>query len=186
MVGADEPTRHCGPMIDKTKFQAGLHALGLAFGKQITADVLRVFDGVLSAKLDTAQWEQAVRRCLEVETFFPPPSVLLRYGLFDTVPAATLAFEAYERIQVRFENGGTHYGTIKAELGRAAADAFVAAGGHRAFSWCEPDNEPFRWKAFKEAFVEQVDSEPSLALPAGNDSQAISAAEAKRLMAGLE
>lgn len=173
-------------MIDKAKFQAGLHALGLAFSRVITADVMRVFDGVLSAKLDDESWERAVRRCLEVETFFPPPSVLLRYGLFDSVPTATLASEAYEAIIGHFESGGIYYARIKAELGPAAADAFVAAGGHRAFAWCEPDSEPFRWKAFKEAFAEQVESEPMLALPAGNDSQVISAAEAKRLLGDLK
>lgn len=172
-------------MIDRVKLQTGLHALGLAFSKKITPDVIRVFDGVLSAKLDDASWEKAVRRALEVETFFPPPSVLLRYGLFDSVPTATLALEAYEQIIGRFGNGGMHFGQIKAELGPAAADAFCAAGGHRAFSWCEPESEPFRWKAFREAYAEQVDAEPTLALPAGNDSQAISAAEAKRLLSGL-
>jgi len=52
-------------------------------------------------------------------------------------------------------------------VGRAAMEAFTAAGGHRAFAWCEPDDEPFRRKAFVEAWIDVVEQEPALALPDG-------------------
>lgn len=161
-------------MIEKGAFLSGLHVLGLAFNRQINPEVTRVFDGVLSAKLSDAQWEQAVKRCLEAERFFPAPATLLRYGLADATPPETLAGEAYQAILRRYEAGERlHFAQIKEQISRAAADAFMAAGGFRAFEWCEPDNEPFRWKAFKEAFLEDVEAEPALALPAGKDVMAI-------------
>ena len=161
-------------MIDKAKFQAGLHALGLAFGKQITADVLRVFDGVLSAKLDDETWEKAVRRCLEAETFFPPPSVLLRYGLCDATPPTALAGHAYAVIVGLFEAGkNLGYRDVMELHGRASAEAFMASGGNRAYAWCEPESEPFRRRDFIQAYVEQVEAEPLLALPAGREHAAL-------------
>lgn len=161
-------------MIEKGKFQAGMHALGAAFGREISADVLRVFDGVLSAKLDEDSWQRAVRRCLEAETFFPAPATLLRYGLCDATPPTALAGHAYAAIVGAFEAGrNLGYRDVMELHGRASAEAFMAAGGNRAFAWCEPDSEPFRRRDFIQAYVEQVEAEPLLALPAGRQPAAL-------------
>jgi hypothetical protein len=130
-----------------------------------------VFHGVLGARLDAAQWERAVRRSLEAESFFPPPAVLLRYGLADGVPEAR-AVEVYDRIVSAFERGhelGPR--EVAAEYGTAAMEAFCAAGGTRAFAWCEPRDEPFRRKAFVEGWVETASQDPGYALPPGPTSE---------------
>jgi len=155
-------------MIDVVRFKAGMVALGVGFNREITADVLDVYGRVLSRRLDTKQWERAVTRALEAERFFPPPTVLLRYGIADGAPQAR-AGEAYAAILSRFE-GGRAMGPreVREQFGEAAFDAFVAAGGTRAFERCEPRDEPFRLKRFVEAWTETVDQSPERALPEGD------------------
>jgi hypothetical protein len=156
-------------MLTVESMAEGLMALSVAFNRPITRDVGRVFHGVLGAKLDEQQWERAVRRALEAEQFFPPPAVLLRYGLADgSLPAK--AADVCAAIVSSFERGqplGPR--DVRERFGVAAQDAFVAAGGARAFAYCEPANEPFRLKAFREAFVEVAEVDPGLALPPGDE-----------------
>jgi len=65
-------------MIDLRMMAAGLTALGHAFNREVTPQVADVYHGVIGPKLNAAQWERAVRRALDAETFFPPPAVLPR------------------------------------------------------------------------------------------------------------
>ena len=156
-------------MIDLRMMAAGLSALGAAFNREVTPQVAEVYHGVLGAKLDASQWERAVRRALEAESFFPPPAVLLRYGIADGVPQAR-AVEVYEQILGHFESGDrVGPREVCEKYGTAAMEAFVSAGGVRAFAWCEPASEPFRRKAFVEAWVDVTAVEPATALPAGAD-----------------
>jgi hypothetical protein len=144
----------------------GLALLSTAFGRQLTGELVEVYHGVVGPRLDAPQWERAVRRVLEAESFFPPPAVLLRYGLAGGLPEAR-AVEVYDRIVGDFESGreaGPR--DIREQYGTAAAEAFCAAGGTRAFAWCEPRDEPFRRKAFVEGWVETVGQDPWYALPA--------------------
>lgn len=161
--------------MSREEVAAGLAVLGAAFNREITADVARVFHGVLGQRLEAEQWERAVRRALECESFFPPPAVLLRYGEADGAPQAR-AVEVYERV-VRDYECGRHLGPreVEEQYGAAAMEAFVSAGGTRAFDWCDPDDEPFRRKAWVEAWIETTEQDPSRALPAG---------EAKRIGSG--
>jgi hypothetical protein len=145
--------------------------LSTAFNRTLTDEMVSVYHGVVGPQLDTDQWERAVRRSLEAENFFPPPAVLLRYGLADGSPQAR-AVEAYERILGEFECGrpmGPR--EVKDVLGRSAMEAFVAAGGVRAFEWCEPDDEPFRRKYFVEAWQDVTEQEPQAALPSGEGAK---------------
>jgi len=162
-------------VIDLDGFEKGMRALGDAFNRPITPAVLDVFGRVLSRRLDTKQWERAVTRALEAESFFPPPAVLLRYGIADGAPQAR-AGEVYAAILSRFEAGecvGPR--DVRERFGEAAFDAFVAAGGSRAFSWCEPKDEPFRLKRFVEAWTETVEQSPERALPAGAEAPKLEA-----------
>jgi hypothetical protein len=155
-------------MIELRMMAGGLAALGAAFNREIRPEVAEVYHQVLGPRLDADDWARAVKRCLENETFFPPPAVLLRYGLREGVPEAR-AVEDYQAILGSFEDGqpmGPR--EIRERFGEAAMEAFVAAGGTRAFSWCEPRDEPFRRKAFVEAWTEVEDQDPALALPAGD------------------
>lgn len=156
-------------MIDLRMMAAGLAALGAAFNREVTPAVAEVYHGVLGARLDAQQWERSVRRALEAESFFPPPAVLLRYGLADGAPQAR-AVELYDRIVDHYERG-ENLGPreISERYGTAAMESFVSAGGSRAFAWCDPHGEQFRRKAFVEAWCEVTEQEPATALPAGEE-----------------
>jgi hypothetical protein len=164
-------------MLTVESMAEGLTALSVAFNRPITRDVGRIYHGVLGAKLDEQQWERAVRRSLEAETFFPPPAVLLRYGLADvSLPAK--AGEVCAAIVRSFEQGkplGPR--DVREKFGTAAMEAFVAAGGTRAFEWCEAGNEPFRLKTFRESFIEVAEVDPRMALPAGDEQRQIEAGD---------
>lgn len=154
-------------MIDLREFRKGMELLGTAFNRAITPELLDVFGGVLSQRLVPEQWARAVTRALEAERFFPPPAVLLRYGLAEGSAKARAA-EMYEQILGCFERG-QELGPrdVRERFGDAAMDGFVAAGGREAFAWCEMGNRPFRLKAFVEAWSEATQEEPAKALPAG-------------------
>ncbi len=143
----------------------GMALLSTVFNRALTAELVEVYHGVLGAKLEAPQWEHSVRRALEAESFFPPPAVLLRYALQDGAPQAR-AVEVYERILRHYESG-EQLGPreVRERYGEAAMEAFVSAGGTRAFSWCEPASIPFRTKAFIEAWVDVTAVEPMTALP---------------------
>ena len=99
--------------------------------------------------------------------------MLLRYGLAEGLPQAR-AVEIYDAIVGDFESaraGGPR--EISERYGTAAMEAFCAAGGYRAFSWCEPRDEPFRRKAFVEGWVDTVGQDPSFALPSGDKPKAL-------------
>ena len=160
-------------MIGSREMAAGLAALGVAFNREVTPQVAEVYHGVIGPRLGAAQWQRAVRRCLEAESFFPAPAVLLRYGLADGVPQAR-AVEIYDAIVSHFETAdGLGPRDVAKLYGTAAMEAFCAAGGHRAFAWCEPRDEPFRRKAFVEGWVETATQDPRLALPAGEERDAL-------------
>lgn len=149
----------------------GLALLSTAFNRALTAELVAVHHAVIGARLDAHQWERAVRRALEAEAFFPPPAVLLRYGLADGAPEAR-AVEFYDRILNDFECGDPiGQREVLLKYGPAAMEGFVAAGGLRAFSWCEPDGEPFRRKAFVEAWVETSSQDPAKALSGATQSR---------------
>src|SRR6185295_18405846 len=141
--------------------------LSTAFNRGLTPEVVQLYHGVIGPKLDAQQWERAVQRSLEAESFFPPPAVLLRYGAADG-SAQARALEFYDRILRHYESGD-ELGPreVRERYGTAAMEAFVAAGGTRAFSWCEPASEPFRRRDFANAWVEMVEQEPLAALAAG-------------------
>lgn len=152
----------------------GMAILSTAFWRQLTAELVEVYHAVIGARLDAQQWERGVRRALEAESFFPPPAVLLRYGLADGAPQAR-AVELYDRIVDHYERG-ENLGPreISERYGTAAMESFVSAGGSRAFGWCDPHGEQFRRKAFVEAWCEVTEQEPATALPAGEERRLLS------------
>lgn len=160
-------------MIEVREMAAGLAALGVAFNREVTPAVAELYHGVIGARLDAAWWDRAVRRALEAESFFPAPAVLLRYGSANGAPQARAA-EIYERILSDYEQG-RHLGPreVREKYGEAAMDAFVAAGGTRAFDEYLEGGGPFRRKAFIEAWVEEADQEPARALPSGGQTRGL-------------
>ena len=179
-------------MISKAEMAKGMALLSTAFNRELTREVIELYQAVIGPRLDAQAWEHAVKQSLSRETFFPPPAVLLSYGLSEGAPL-TRAVTVYEQI-VREYECGRHLGPreVRDQFGAAAMDSFVAAGGTRAFEWCEPESEPFRRKAFAETWVEVTEQDPSKALPApepsrllGDGDAPVSKAEARRLMAQL-
>ena len=178
-------------MIELREMATGMAALAVAFNREVDAHVAEVYHTVLGPRLDAAGWQRAVRRALEAESFFPPPAVLLRYGASEGLPQAR-AVEFYDAIVSCFERGeGLGPSEVTARYGTAAMEAFCAAGGNRAFAWCEPRDEPFRRKAFVQGWVETVAVDPALALPPGEAKLALPAVEepdrheAARILGGI-
>lgn len=153
-------------MIEKAAFQAGMHALGAAFNREITEDILRVFDGVLSPLLDDHQWQKAVRLAIEKEIYFPPPAVILKYGTTDR-PVLVEGAEVFEKILNDYSSGFHRSPReIAAQYGVAARDSFCAAGGVIAFENCgSEDSAQWVRKAFLSTWKEVVEADPQLALP---------------------
>lgn len=152
----------------------GMALLSTAFNRALTDELVSVYHAVIGSKLDSAGWERAVRRALEAESYFPAPAVLLRYGRGDGAPQAR-AVEMYERILRDYEQG-RHLGPreVQEQYGTAAMEAFVAAGGTRAFDEYLEGGGPFRRKAFVEAWLETTEQEPARALPAGEERRLLS------------
>ncbi len=165
-------------MIDLDAFERGMLKLGMAFSREINPKVLDTFAEILSPRMTKEQWGYAVSRALEAETYFPPPAVLLRYGVSDR-GLSSAAGDAYGKIVACYERGETlGYRDVQGRFGHAAAEGFIAAGGGRRFSWCEPEDEPFRLKDFRAAFVEQAEVDPISALPAAPMPQLAPASDA--------
>ncbi len=172
-------------MIEKTNFQAGMHALGAAFMRDLPEDVLRIFDDMLSPKLDDNQWQKAVRLAIEKEVYFPPPAVLLKYGTTDR-PVLVEGAEVFERILNDYSSG-LHMSPrqVVATYGVAARDAFAAAGGVMAFENCGSEQSA-QWvrKAFLATWKDVVEADPQLALP-GPANQLPSGDEASTTLGNL-
>jgi hypothetical protein len=107
--------------------------------------------------------------------FLPTPAKLRAYGghVLQKGDSSERAQQMYDEIVDAYERG-RRYGpnSITTDFGRAACRAFTSAGGDHAFSWCEPRNEPFRRKAFVDAFVEMIEADPALMPPALPEAKA--------------
>jgi hypothetical protein len=155
----------------------GLAALGVAFGREITGALANVYHGVIGPRLSAVQWETAVRRALEAETFFPPPATLLRYGLAGSARPAQ-AGEAFEGILSAYASGN-HLGAHDVErvYGRAARDGFLAAGGRAVFEVVGGEGQEraraFALRDFREAWIERVETDATAGLPPGQEAPQI-------------
>lgn len=127
--------------------------------------------------LDDAAWLHAVDSAISTMEWFPSIGLILS---FTAPPQASRAGEVYAEIAEAYTNPiaweqsrwSPNADAVWERWGLAARRAFLACGGARAFEWCEPENEPFRLKAFREAFIEAAKSEP-LALPAPEATKAL-------------
>jgi hypothetical protein len=178
-------------MLDREVFAKGVKILAENYGKDPSQEMVSVWYSVLS-DLSADEWQQAIRECVCRERFWPNAAVLYGYAKPNEaepiVRAAnvTKAQEIYEDIVDRYERG-QHLGprNVSELWGRAAMDAYAAAGGDAAFAWCEPRNEPFRRKAFIDAFSEVATADPQTMVPmlppSIEDAFALKPGEAKKL-----
>lgn len=137
--------------LDLRAVASGLHALGVAFNREISKDLTRVYHAVLK-DLTTEDLLRATKLALEHEQFFPPPSVLLSYAKAQR-PSLEAAL-VYDAIANLGDDRKWNYRYIQERYGSVAGAAFLEAGGHQAFAWCELRDEPFRRKRFIEAWTE--------------------------------
>jgi hypothetical protein len=154
----------------------GLALLGTAFNRALSDELVGVYHGVLARKLSAVQWERAVCRALEAETFFPPPAVLLRYGVANGSLAAR-ASEAFEVILECYSSGEhLRHDEIAGRFGKAARDAYLAAGGRAVFDLVGGEGQErarsFALRDFTAAWRETVEADAMAALPPGNEDRA--------------
>jgi len=134
-------------------------------GRPITREMVRVWAEVLS-DLPLDRIRHAVRQALGRERYYPPPAVLRDYA----VPPRDLAAEA-ARVYAALgalERYDPHRGgywieaEIRDHLGRAAAEAHVAAGGSPARL---REDDTWTRKAFGEAYAAAARSGEPPVLP---------------------
>jgi hypothetical protein len=168
-------------VIDKLLFAEGLARVGIAVRQPADAATLRVYHDALADQTSADEWpafcEWAVRSC--AFAWFPKVAEFLdalrRFR--GERPVGAEATAAYERVLAAgtytAECGAswTYRGVLEA-CGKAAADAFLAAGGHLAFAttW----DEGKRRERFVVAYAEALRAEPgSRLLPAASERKAL-------------
>lgn len=171
-------------MIDQTSFGAGLGVIALQLNKPITPAVIKAYHAAFEDGTDRAEWAAFCRvAAVRFGWSFLPTVTDLRDAL-DTfrgaMPVKREATEAYDAViaagEYTAERGTVwHYRGVQARCGRAAAQAFLEAGGHAAFAWGGRD-EPARRERFIAAYVVEarqapadrlLPAAPMLALPPG-------------------
>lgn len=162
-------------MIEFEAFVAGLASIGIACRQAPTVADHEAYYIGLGRELESDEWarftEWALRPCRW--TMFPKLREIqdsLREFRGER-PLLVEATDAYERVLASgtySPEGGTSwtFRAVKESCGDAAAEAFLAAGGHSAFAttW----DESKRRERFANAYAEAVREEPAAALlPAG-------------------
>lgn len=139
-------------MIDKDIFAANMGILAGAFGRVVDSAVVLAYYRVLSPKLTTPEFEQAVRIVVERETFWPSPAVLL-----NAIRPKDEAEAALERVidWLRDSGGFLHISAEEFQAFPPEVKAGIkAAGGLRAIDLCSVEQLPKLERRFVEAFTE--------------------------------
>lgn len=136
--------------IDKDIFLAGMTALSGAYGREIDGAVQRLYFGILSPKIDTDEFQQAIAATCETETFWPSPAVILGKvpRLTADRPGQALAHVS----RVLSEVGGFRaltYDRYQAEFDDTTKAAIVAVGGLSAITNCTEE----RWGSLQKKFA---------------------------------
>lgn len=172
-------------MIEQAEFGAGLGVIALQLNKPITSPVIKAYYAAFEGGTDPDEWAAFARvAALRFGWQFLPTVPQLHDALEEfrgSAPLQREATEAYEQVLAAGEyaaEAGTvwTYRRVLKVCGRAAADAFLAAGGHYAFSttWDEAKRRE-RFLAEYAVVARQVPSERLLsagaapALPSGVD-----------------
>lgn len=162
-------------MIEETEFGSGLGVIALQLNKPITPQVIRAYHAALERATDADEWAAFSRvAALRFGWQFLPTVPQLHDALLEfrgEPPLQLEATTAYEQVLDAGEyapEGGTSwtYRHVLQVCGRAAADAFLAAGGHHAFAttW---DEEKRRERFVAEYAVVARTAPADRLLPAG-------------------
>lgn len=155
-------------MIDAAAFCTGLSLIGIQLNQPVAKDVQRAFHLAMEDETTAEEWQAFIRVAVKrfAWTFLPPvPALLDALREFRGAPKLDAeAVAAYERV-IRASDYNPHAGTyyelrsIVGRCGKAAGEAFMAAGGPRAF---ESDyREDDRRRKFVVAYVAAARAEPA-------------------------
>lgn len=158
-------------MIEFAAFVAGLTRIGSACRQAPTPLDFEVYHIGMQHHADAAEWDRFTRWAIDPcrWTFFPKLRELqdaLREFRGDR-PMLAEATNAYERVLaagVYAQEGGTSwsYRSVRETCGDAAAEAFLAAGGHNAFATTWEESK--RRERFVNAYADAVREEPDAKL----------------------
>lgn len=171
-------------------FASGMASLGLAFGVEADVAVNELWH-MATRHLSDAEWDAAVIRTVQSVTTtygkFPAPGLLLAHAQPELPGEAATAYDRVLASGVYTAEGGTtwSYRSIAAACGRAAAEAFLAAGGDSAFrsTFRESDRRERFLAAYQQAAREAPSSRllpaaeperPQIAAPEITASEAVS------------
>lgn len=162
-------------MIDKNVFAAGLGVLANNFNKIVDPALSRVWYGVLSPKLDNAEFERAVKLSIEQDTFWPTAASLL--AKVAPPPTESQGAEALKHVNRVLKDSGGHlflsYEKFHAEFDAPTRAAISAVGGLAEITGCSVERYASLTKRFAAAYTKAL--ETPLALPAtGTDSRVAS------------
>jgi hypothetical protein len=150
--------------IDKDRFLAGLAVLAGAFGREIDGPVQRAYYAVLNPKMTNEQFETAIQRTLEQETFWPSPAVIAGKVLADEQSTALLAFEHVNRVMSA--HGGYRYlshATYHEQFDAPTKAAISAVGGLAEITNTSAERWPSLQRRFASAYIES--KQPRIAAP---------------------
>lgn len=153
-------------MIDKDQFATGMGLLGGAFGRDVDAAVSRAYYLVLNPKLSTEDFQRAVERTIEQETYWPSPAVLLGKVLPPVLDAGELALRHVNAVMGR--NGGYQYlshATFHAEFDAPTRAAISACGGLAEISRTSDERWPALTRKFAAAYARAKSPRPALPAP---------------------
>lgn len=171
-------------MIEMKDFLPGLLRLAVASRQPVEDAAFEVYREALGLDVTADEWEDFTLNCVRYDrfpTWFPKVSEI-RDALREWRGEPRLELEAmnaYERVLEAGSyspEGGTRwsYRGVREKCGLAAAEAFLAAGSHSAFSttW----NEAQRRKAFAQEYVLAARGNPAgRLLPAGEEQKQLEA-----------
>lgn len=154
-------------MIDVTTFGAGLGLIALKLARAVEPSTIRAYHDDLRDRTDPAEWTEFCKvAALRFGWEFFPSTRQLSDALdeFRGKPSLSVeADEAHDRVvdcrSYSPETGATwSYRQIEAQCGRAAAEAFIAAGGHSAFETTYREDQ--RRARFVEAYTRAARAMP--------------------------
>jgi hypothetical protein len=189
-------------VIGRHEFGVGLAFIAAQVRHPVSELEVEAFYDALSEQTSAEEWRAFVRVAVAryAWRFLPGVAELLdALREFRGEPSLdSEAIEAYERVLESAywtPEGGSTWGwrTINTRCGRAAADAFLEAGGHHAFASSYHEHD--RRVRFVRAYVQAARSEPSTrllppareqaALPPAAATRAFEAGEADGLLSDL-
>lgn len=149
-------------MIDKDVFA---NLMGLLAGMtryDVESPVLQAYYVILSPRLTTAEFQQAMQKVMEAERFWPSPAVILEKAGRDTEALSQSAFR--DVTEALANHGGYRFLPVEISTGWDAPTwaGIKAIGGLREISECTEQRWPGLIKRFCKAYQEALAPQASL------------------------